>query len=161
MVDVVDQRTRSRMMAGIRSKNTKPELAIRKGLHRKGLRFRLHASMLPGCPDIVFPKYKVALFVHGCFWHGHKCKYFKVPQTRTEFWLEKIGCNKERDSVAFAALDVLGWRIGVVWECALRGQGADQISLLFENVSEWIISGSGNMEVDSNGLSFDACSTTS
>ena len=97
MVDIVDKATRSRMMSGIRGKDTKPEVLIRKALHGRGLRYRLHASDLPGKPDLVFPRYGAALFIHGCFWHGHDCKYFKLPATRTEFWGGEINDNRDRD----------------------------------------------------------------
>ncbi|MHB1332517.1 MAG: very short patch repair endonuclease [Sulfuriferula sp.] len=121
MVDVVDKATRSRMMAGIQGKNTKPELLVRKYLHSKGLRFRLHAKKLPGKPDLVFPKYKVVVFVHGCFWHRHAgCKYATTPSSREDFWANKLSENVARDSYQIAALIGLGWRVFVVWECELR-----------------------------------------
>ena len=93
MADVVDRKTRSRMMSGIRGKNTRPELLIRKGLHARGFRFRLHDKRLPGKPDLVLPKYSAVIFVHGCFWHGHDCHLFKWPQSRREFWRKKITRN--------------------------------------------------------------------
>lgn len=121
MADVVDAATRSRMMAGIRGKNTMPEIAVRKALHHDGFRFRLHSSKLPGRPDIVLPRYHAAVFVNGCFWHGHVgCPYFKVPATRTEFWVEKIATNQNRDRSKREALDTTGWRTAVLWECAVR-----------------------------------------
>lgn len=121
MVDVVDPATRSRMMAGIQGKNTKPELLVRKYLHGKGLRFRLHAKKLPGKPDLVFPKYKAVVFVHGCFWHRHSgCKYATTPSSREVFWENKLSENVARDSYQIAALVGLGWRVFVVWECELR-----------------------------------------
>ncbi len=121
MVDVVDPATRSRMMAGIQGKNTKPELLVRKYLHSLGLRFRLHAKELPGKPDLVFPKYKAAVFVHGCFWHRHAgCKYATTPNSREQFWTNKLSENVARDSYQIAALKGLGWRVFVVWECELR-----------------------------------------
>ena len=108
-------------MSRIRGANTRPELRLRRGLHARGLRFRLHRKDLPGKPDLVFPKRKAVILVHGCFWHGHGCPMFKRPATRTGFWSTKIACNQERDRRAVAALEASGWRVLVVWECALRG----------------------------------------
>lgn len=125
MVDVVDAETRSRMMSGIRGRNTRPEIIVRSLLHRQGFRFRLHVRELPGKPDIVLPKYCAVIFVHGCFWHGHDCPLYRLPDTRSDFWQNKIDGNRARDHKARAALLATGWRIAVVWECALRGAGAD------------------------------------
>ncbi|MBD8725416.1 DNA mismatch endonuclease Vsr [Oxalobacteraceae sp. CFBP 13708] len=122
MADIVDSATRSRMMAGIRAKNTKPEVIVRSLLHRAGFRFRLHAKHLPGKPDIVFRRYKAVVLVHGCFWHGHDCPLFKWPATRPDFWKNKIGRNQLNDRRSFELLIEQGWRIAVVWECALRGR---------------------------------------
>lgn len=138
MVDVVDSATRSRMMAGIQGKNTKPELLVRKYLHGYGLRYRLHAKELPGKPDLIFPKYKVAIFVHGCFWHGHNCRLFKLPATRTEFWKNKITANKERDIRVRRQLVASGWRVAVVWECALKGMVESDKRLIMESLATWI-----------------------
>ena len=130
MVDVVDKATRSRMMSGIRGKDTRPEMIVRRALHKAGYRYRLHDKKLPGKPDIVLPKYKTVIFVHGCFWHGHNCKYFKWPRTRPEFWREKISGNVERDRKAFAKLEKLGWRVVVIWECETRNS-SPQLSVEF------------------------------
>lgn len=120
-MDVVDTTTRSRMMAGIRSKNTQPELRLRRYLHAKGFRYRLHAKNLPGSPDIVLPKYRVAIFVHGCFWHQHPgCKYATTPSSNKEKWQTKFAANAERDKRNIEALSFEKWRPIVVWECALR-----------------------------------------
>lgn len=109
------------MMAGIKGKNTKPEIWVRRCLSAAGLRYRLHRRDLPGVPDIVLAGPKVAIFVHGCFWHAHQnCRFAKWPSTRPEFWREKIGRNAERDQDACAMLNMLGWRVLVVWECATR-----------------------------------------
>lgn len=106
-------------MSGIRGKDTQPELIVRSFLHRKGLRFRLHAK-LPGKPDLVFPKYRTAVFVHGCFWHRHKgCKFTTTPKTRAEFWEAKFVANIKRDAVAKERLEALGWRVLVVWACQI------------------------------------------
>jgi DNA mismatch endonuclease (patch repair protein) len=108
-------------MSRIKGKDTKPEMLVRKFLHAQGFRFRLHDKKLPGKPDIVLPKYKTVIFVHGCFWHGHEgCKYYVVPKTRTEWWLEKIGRNKGNDKKKNAALRKEGWRVIEVWECDLK-----------------------------------------
>lgn len=121
MVDVVDQATRSRMMAGIRGKNTKPEMLVRRILTQAGVRYRVHRRGLPGVPDIVIPALQVAIFVHGCFWHAHQgCRFAKWPSTRPDFWREKLGRNAERDEDASVMLNMLGWRVLVVWECATR-----------------------------------------
>ena len=122
MPDVVDAATRSRMMSGIRGKNTKPEMILRQGLHARGLRYRLHAKDLPGTPDLVFPARRAVLFAHGCFWHGHNCHLFRMPSTRPEFWQAKIARNQVVDARSTAALQAAGWRVGVVWECALKGR---------------------------------------
>jgi len=141
MPDVHDPETRSRNMAAVRGKDTKPELLIRKGLHSRGLRFRLHVRDLPGKPDLVFPKHKAVLFVHGCFWHGHNCHLFKLPATRTEFWKEKIEGNRQRDEKALAALKKEGWRAGIIWECALRGKGRRDPYEVLSLTEAWIRQG--------------------
>ncbi|PID62109.1 MAG: very short patch repair endonuclease [Gammaproteobacteria bacterium] len=129
MTDTVDQRTRSRMMSGIRGKDTRPELLLRKALHRQGLRFRLHRKDLPGRPDIVFPRFRSVCFVHGCFWHRHEnCRYTTTPATRTEFWTRKFEQNVVRDSRSADELLAAGWRVATVWECALRHEPADAIA---------------------------------
>jgi DNA mismatch endonuclease, patch repair protein len=118
MTDIVDKATRSRMMSGIRGKNTKPEIAVRSYLHRKGFRFRLHRKDLPGKPDIVLPKYKLAIFVHGCFWHRHKnCKFAYTPKSNRAFWNRKFRENLARDTKNLKALSREGWRALVLWEC--------------------------------------------
>ena len=123
MTDVVDKATRSRMMSGIQGKNTKPELQVRKYLHGRGLRYRLHAKELPGKPDLVFPKHKVVVFVHGCFWHQHtRCKFAVMPSSNVAFWGQKLGANRERDKRNKRTLRALGWRVLTVWECQLDEQ---------------------------------------
>jgi DNA mismatch endonuclease (patch repair protein) len=109
------------MMASIRARDTKPELQVRRYLHARGLRFRLVRKDLPGKPDLVLPRWRTAVFVHGCFWHGHGgCRYAVVPKTRTEFWTSKIASNSARDARSIDALAALGWRVIVIWECSLR-----------------------------------------
>lgn len=117
-MDKFDAATRSRMMASVRSKNTKPEMRVRKTAHRIGYRYRLHRKDLPGKPDLVFPSRKIALFVHGCFWHGHPCnRGDRMPATNVEYWREKIARNQRRDNANLLRLRELGWTPVVVWEC--------------------------------------------
>lgn len=121
MADVHDKATRSYNMSQIKGKNTKPEMLVRKYLHAQGFRYRLHVKDLPGKPDIVLPKYKTVIFIHGCFWHGHEgCKYYVVPKTRTDWWLNKINTNVNNDLKAIAALEKEGWHIITLWECDLK-----------------------------------------
>ncbi len=123
MSDRLNTFQRSHCMSHIRGKDTKPEILIRKGLHARGFRFRLQDKRLPGKPDLVLPKYGVAIMVNGCFWHGHKgCKYATRPKTNMEFWDTKIARNKHRDEVTAAHLEALGWTVIIVWECELRGK---------------------------------------
>lgn len=122
LADIVDPAKRSEMMAGIGAKNTKPELVVRRVLHRLGYRFRLHRKDLPGKPDIVLPKWRTVIFVHGCFWHGHDdCPIFRLPKSRTEFWEAKIRGNQARDARRRFEYRHSGWAMVEVWECALKG----------------------------------------
>ena len=121
-------------MAAIRGRDTKPELIIRKGLHARGFRFRLQGRDLPGRPDLIFPKYRALLWVHGCFWHGHDCSMFHWPKTRAEFWQTKIGGTVVRDQRNQQALIALGWRVGTIWECAIKGPGRQEIEQLMDVV---------------------------
>ncbi|HWH86820.1 MAG TPA: DNA mismatch endonuclease Vsr [Pseudomonas sp.] len=119
-MDVVDKATRSKIMSKIKGKNTRPEMIVRKFLHANGYRFRLHRKDLPGNPDIVLPKLRVCIFVHGCFWHLHKnCKFSTLPKTRPEYWLEKLTKNTERDSKNESRLQQAGWTVLTIWECDL------------------------------------------
>jgi DNA mismatch endonuclease, patch repair protein len=121
MADVHSRETRSYNMSRIRSENTKQEMIVRKALHANGFRYRLHDKSLPGRPDIILKKYKTIIFVNGCFWHGHKkCKYFKMPETRTDWWTAKIARTKERDVHSIKQLTKLGWNIIVIFECKLK-----------------------------------------
>lgn len=130
-MDVVDAATRSRMMSGIRSKDTKPEMTVRKYLHAKGFRYRLHSRTLPGSPDIVLPKFKVAIFVHGCFWHRHSgCRYATTPSSNVDTWKHKFMVNVARDRRKEAALEAAGWRVIVVWECELRRTAQSRMASL-------------------------------
>ena len=139
MADVVDPATRSRMMSGIRGKNTKPELLIRKALHARGFRYRLHCD-LPGKPDICLPKHRAVIFVHGCFWHGHECHLFKWPSTRPEFWRAKIARNCEVDQAAEQRLLATGWRVATIWECALKGKSRLTLDDVVQRCADWLIS---------------------
>lgn len=126
-MDVHDKETRSYNMSRIKGKNTKPEELVRKFLFSQGFRYRKNDARLPGTPDIVLPKYKTVIFVNGCFWHGHSnCKYFVVPKTNTEFWLNKIETNRQRDARKIFELQSLGWRVIVLWECQLKKNVVDE-----------------------------------
>ena len=125
MADVHEPAIRSYNMSRIKGKDTKPELLVRRFLHQKGFRFTLHGKFrgnkLPGKPDLVLPKYKTVIFIHGCFWHAHRgCKYFKIPETRTEFWKEKLTGNANRDQLNQKALRELGWKVMVIWTCEIK-----------------------------------------
>ena len=120
MADVHDKATRSYNMSRIKGKDTKPEMLVRRYLHAHGFRYRLHVKDLPGKPDIVLPKYRTVIFVHGCFWHHHNCKYFVVPKTRTEFWMNKIDGNVANDVKKQQTLQDAGWKIIQLWECELK-----------------------------------------
>lgn len=133
-------------MSGIRSANTKPEKLIRSLLHRRGFRFRINRRDLPGKPDLVFPVRHAVIFVHGCFWHGHDCALFKMPGTRTDFWTAKIGGNRNNDAKVTQKLLDLGWRVAMVWECALRGKHRD-VNGTIDALSDWLVSGSRTLQL--------------
>ncbi|WP_312439688.1 DNA mismatch endonuclease Vsr [Janthinobacterium sp.] len=136
-MDVVDAATRSRMMSGIQSKNTKPEMTVRRYLHAQGFRYRLHARDLPGSPDLLLPKYRVAIFVHGCFWHRHTgCRYATQPASNIERWKTKFQSNVERDVKNLAALQEKGWRVLVIWECELKRESLDRLQRLAREISQ-------------------------
>ena len=137
MVDHLDRETRSRVMRAIRSKDTVPEIAIRKALHAQGFRYRTHVSALPGNPDIVLRRYRAVVFVHGCFWHGHDCGLFRAPTTRPAFWKDKIRRNRERDAEAQRSLRAGGWRCLTVWECAFRGPDRRKFAMLVDEIAGW------------------------
>lgn len=126
------------MMAGIRGKNTKPELLIRKALHARGFRYRIHCKDLAGNPDMCFPKHRAVIFVHGCFWHGHDCHLFKWPKTRPEFWAAKIARNREVDSLAEQKLLSEGWRVATIWECALKGRERLDLDDISQGCADWL-----------------------
>lgn len=145
MTDIVDKETRSRMMAGIRGKNTKPELLLRKALHAKGFRYRLHAANVTGRPDLFLPRFRAVVFVHGCFWHRHPgCRYATMPATRPDFWRAKFDANVARDEKVRESLLCDGWRVATIWECALRG---DLVAATVEHLAEWLGSEVATTEV--------------
>jgi DNA mismatch endonuclease (patch repair protein) len=125
-------------MSGIRGKDTLPELLVRKALHAVGFRYRLHDRTLPGKPDMVFPKYSAVVFINGCFWHGHDCHLFRMPSTRTEFWQKKITGNVARDQQAVIRLREIGWRVGTVWGCALKGREKLQLNDIVVTLDAWL-----------------------
>jgi DNA mismatch endonuclease (patch repair protein) len=154
MVDIVDKLTRSRMMSGIRGKHTKPELDLRRALHREGLRFRLHVTGLPGRPDMVFPKHRAAVQVHGCFWHRHSnCVFCATPGSNKKFWKSKFDETVERDARNLDALRKLGWRVAVVWECAVKDRGAEAVGL---RLAAWLRSRRSFKEISSRNASIPA-----
>ncbi len=138
MSDIVSPEKRSEMMAGIKGKDTQPEVIVRKGLFRYGFRYRLHDKKLPGKPDLTFPKYKAVIFVNGCFWHGHDCKLFKWPKSNPEFWKKKITGNKERDKKNIHLLREQGWRTITIWECALKGKSFDDTAREIDKLAKWL-----------------------
>lgn len=153
MADIVDVATRSRMMAGIQSKNTKPEILIRKALHAKGLRYSLHSKHLPGKPDVVMPKWRVVIFVHGCFWHWHGCALSKLPRDNALFWRQKLAANKLRDVKVRKDLIGLGWRIATIWECATRNKAAlEELPGLINDLNRWV-------RFQAKSMSFESDST--
>lgn len=141
MADVVDAATRSRMMAGLWGKDTRPEMILRRGLHARGFRYRLHDRRLPGSPDLVFPGRRAVIFIHGCFWHGHGCHLFRLPATRREFWEAKIEGNRARDGAAEVALLADGWRVLTIWECAVKGRERLPVVEVLDRASDWLTNG--------------------
>ena len=153
MTDIVDKQIRSRMMAGIKGKDTKPELALRAALHARGFRYRVHSNRVHGRPDLILPKYRAVVFVHGCFWHRHEgCRYTTTPSTRTEFWQAKFEANVARDSAVRATLLESRWRVATVWECALRKP--DQVAASAELLSTWLVSNEGQIVIGAEGEQF-------
>ena len=134
-------------MAGIRGKDTRPEMILRRGLHARGFRFRLHDKRLPGSPDLVFPGRRAVIFVHGCFWHGHACHLFRLPATRQEFWRAKIEGNAARDALAERTLVADRWRVLTIWECALKGRGRLPAETVLDRAAEWLVNGRAHEEI--------------
>lgn len=147
LVDIVTPTKRSEMMAGIKGKNTKPEILVRKLLHSLGFRFRLHNASLPGKPDIVLAKHRTVVFVQGCFWHGHaNCPIFRLPKSRTQFWADKINGNIRRDESSKDELIQKGWKVLYVWECAIKGRCRLSEVQLYQEICEGLKSGSSNFK---------------
>lgn len=153
MTDTVSPAVRSQIMSRVRSKNTKPEILVRRGLHAMGFRYRLHRKDLPGKPDIVFPRYRAVILVHGCFWHGHDCALFRLPKTRRDWWRRKIERNRERDAGNRVALTERGWRRLEIWECAFRGRVRRPIEVVVEEAAAWLVSDCAQAEI--RGLPLD------
>jgi DNA mismatch endonuclease (patch repair protein) len=146
-MDTVDKVTRSRIMSKVGQRNTSPELALRKALHRIGFRYKLNDRKLPGSPDIVFPKYRAVIFVHGCFWHRHGCRLTTSPASRQEFWEAKFVANRKRDSENTMKLQQAGWRVAVVWQCALNNKHS--VSDIGQRVADWLRSAEFDLEIPS------------
>lgn len=134
-------------MSGIRGTDTKPEMLVRKGLHRRGFRYRLHVNGLPGKPDLVFRSKNAAVFVNGCFWHGHDCALFKWPASRVDFWEQKISGNQTRDARNAEQLLASGWRVLIIWECAFKGKGRQPTNLVLDKAAKWLHSRSSFAEI--------------
>lgn len=132
-------------MSRIHSKNTTPELFVRSLLHRNGFRFRLHVKSLPGCPDIVMPKYHIAMFVNGCFWHMHGCSNSRIPKTRSEWWKEKLESNVRRDEINYSALMSMGWKVIVVWECEIRRVSTEKLELAGIKIVQRVVDAIGGV----------------
>lgn len=148
-MDTVDSSTRSKIMASVGQRNTGPEVKLRRMLHKRGLRYGLHSKKLPGSPDLVFPKFRAVIFVHGCFWHSHGCKYSTKPSTHKSFWLEKFNANKKRDKLKIKALLANGWRVLLVWECAVKGANKGDLEKVASLVVKWLKSGEKYGKVES------------
>ncbi len=155
MVDVFDKAKRSQIMASITAKDTKPEIMIRRALHRKGYRYRLHGRALPGTPDLIFRKFNAVIMVNGCFWHGHDCALFRMPATNRKFWSDKITNNKKRDQRVRAELLDLGWRVLIVWECSMKGKQRTVFGDLILTIENWLLSDQSELELSAAHFSLD------
>jgi DNA mismatch endonuclease (patch repair protein) len=152
MTDVLSAEQRKLNMSRIRGKDTKPEMLIRRGLHARGLRYKLHERSLPGKPDLVLPKYHTAIFIHGCFWHLHGCALSKLPATRREFWEAKLTVNSQRDSKAVQELQARKWRVLIIWECALRGRNRPELSEVLDASVRFLLGDITSAELPANPL---------
>ena len=153
-MDVHDKETRSKNMRAIKSRDTKPEMMLRKLLYRNGYRYRASSPNLPGKPDIWIAKWNTAIFVNGCFWHMHRCEMFKLPGTRTGFWLEKLKGNRKRDREKMQELNSLGIRVLVIWECAIRGKKRLTPEILLSLIQTFFLSENQIAEINGEGLIF-------
>ena len=141
MADRITTQARSRIMAAIRGKNTKPELLLRKALFARGYRYRIHTKRLPGSPDITLPKWGAVIFIHGCFWHAHGCGNVRLPKSNRAFWKRKLTRNMNRDQAARRELLKQGWRVLTVWDCAFKGKIPHQVEVLASRVEAWLLGG--------------------
>lgn len=153
MADKVTSEVRSRMMSAIRGRDTKPELAIRRGLHALGFRYSLHSSRFSGRPDLVLPKYRAVIWVHGCYWHGHDCGAAKLPSSNESYWHPKIARTQERDRKNSQAVATAGWRSLVIWECCLRGKSAPGVERVLELASAWLRESKDSTEFRGDSIS--------
>lgn len=147
MADVHSKLIRKKNMRAVRAKDTKPELFVRRLLHSAGFRYKLHVKVLPGTPDMVLPKHKVVIFVHGCFWHMHDCALFRLPATRNEWWLNKLSENRLRGEAAEDYLRELGWRVVVVWECSLKGDSKLEKKEILDTFTSWLSGSTSFLEI--------------
>ncbi|HBT3065244.1 very short patch repair endonuclease [Klebsiella aerogenes] len=154
MADVHDKATRSKNMCAIATRDTAIEKRLAALLTQAGFTFRVQEASLPGRPDFLLSDYRCVIFTHGCFWHHHHCYLFKVPATRTDFWLKKIGANVQRDRRDLAMLLAQGWRVLIVWECALRGRQKLSDDALCDRLEEWICGGGNCAQIDTQGIGF-------
>ncbi|MGR7007597.1 very short patch repair endonuclease [Klebsiella aerogenes] len=154
MADVHDKATRSKNMRAIATRDTAIEKRLAALLTQAGFTFRVQEASLPGRPDFLLSDYRCVIFTHGCFWHHHHCYLFKVPATRTDFWLKKIGANVQRDRRDLAMLLAQGWRVLIVWECALRGRQKLSDEALCDRLEEWICGGGNRAQIDTQGIGF-------
>lgn len=140
MADTFSKKERSNLMSRIGSKNTKPEMKIRKGLHSMGFRYSLHDKNLPGKPDLKLPKYNTIIEINGCFWHGHDCTGFRMPKSRLDYWENKIEKNRSRDKKNINKLFEMGWRVLIIWECSMRGKYSQDLVGVLEKAKNWLLS---------------------
>lgn len=147
MTDSVSPEKRSDVMSRVGSKDTKPELQIRSGLHALGFRYRLHVRDLPGKPDLVFPRFKSVIMINGCFWHGHSCELYRFPKSNTKYWSEKIRRNVERDAFNIKCIIDAGWRILIIWECAIKRKARLPMEKVLDIASDWLLSDKPNCEI--------------
>lgn len=147
MPDTLTPEQRKLCMSSVKGVDTGPELLIRKVLFKKGFRYILHDKRLPGKPDLVFPKYHSIIFIHGCFWHQHDCQAFSWPKTNKQFWRKKLNRNRELDQKNFQKLQNEGWYILTIWECALKGKGRKPFDKLIDQISDWLVYGTRNLEI--------------